>query len=112
MRLYRFLTKLGGSYMYRSVWVFLPIILLLTLFNNILPVWAQSAGSTTSSVTGVVTDEQGAIISGVVVTARNLQTNFTREAQTSEDGSFLIPQLPPGTYDLTVTAEGFTTKTS
>ena len=42
--------------------------------------WGQS-GSTASSVTGTTTDEQGAIIPGVAVTARNLQTNFVQIVQ-------------------------------
>jgi hypothetical protein len=70
------------------------------------------SGSTTSSITGTVTDETGAIIPGVAVKAKNLETNLLREAQSGEDGSFLISQLPPGSYEFTVTAEGFNTKTS
>src|SRR5437762_2553176 len=73
---------------------------------------AQSAGSTTASITGAVNDEQGAIISGVTVTAKNLQTNLIRETRSGEDGSFLITQLSPGTYELAASVEGFKTKTS
>jgi hypothetical protein len=87
---------------------------LLTLFFGLgldIPVLAQSS-STTGSITGVVTDEQGATVGGVAITAKNVDTNLTRETTSNEDGSFLIPQLPPGSYDLTVQAEGFTTKSS
>jgi outer membrane receptor protein involved in Fe transport len=100
--------------MYRTVRSFLlsVLLVLVCVLSVTLPALAQS-GATAASLTGTVTDEQGAIIPGAIVTARNMQTNFTREIQVGEaDGSFLLPQLPPGTYELTVTAEGFTTKTS
>jgi hypothetical protein len=93
--------------------IFLSSLLAIIIIGFYAPSAARGqSGSTAASVTGTVTDEQGAIIPGVIVTARSLQTNFTRETQSGEDGSFLITQLPPGTYELTVTAEGFTTKTS
>src|SRR5262249_23281738 len=73
---------------------------------------AQSAGATSSSITGNVTDEQGANIPGATVKARNIDTNYTREVTAGEDGSFLVSQLPPGNYELMAVAEGFSTKTS
>src|SRR5262249_52709703 len=73
---------------------------------------AQSAGATGSSITGNVTDEQGANIPGATVKARNIDTNYTREVTAGEDGSFLVSQLPPGNYELMAVAEGFSTKTS
>jgi hypothetical protein len=87
-------------------------IFLLTGSNAFSAVGGQSAGSTTASITGTIADEQGAIITDAVVTARNIQTNFIREVQTDKDGSFVIAQLPPDTYSLTVKAEGFITRTS
>src|SRR5206468_5534397 len=98
--------------MHRTIRVFLLSLMVIGIFGMHLLASAQSAGSTTSNITGAVTDEQGGIIGGVNVTARNLQTNFTRETQSGEDGSFLISQLPPGNYEFTVTADGFNTKTS
>lgn len=70
-------------------------------------VWAQSSGATTTALTGNVKDNQGAIIGGAVVTTRNLQTNLTREIITGEDGVFFINQLPPGSYEVSVKADGF-----
>src|SRR5947199_5700 len=100
--------------MYRTVQVSLSSLLAVLIFGLIgySLAWGQSAGSTTANLTGTVTDEQGGLIAGAVIAARNPQTNLMREAQSSEDGSFLISQLPPGTYELKVTAEGFTTKSS
>jgi hypothetical protein len=99
--------------MYRSIRIFSSSLLRVAIIILGLhsPAWGQS-GSTTACVTGIVADEQGAIIGGATITARNIQTNFTRETQSGEDGSYLISQLPPGNYDLMVTAEGFMTRTS
>jgi hypothetical protein len=76
------------------------------------PALGQSAGSTSSAITGKITDEQGAVIPGASVKARNIENNFIRGAIAGEDGSFLVSQLPPGTYEVTVSAEGFTTRVS
>lgn len=72
---------------------------------------AQSGG-TTSSITGIVADEQGSILPGITVKARNVETNLSREVNTDEAGAYLLSQLTPGSYEITVSAEGFTTKTS
>jgi hypothetical protein len=73
---------------------------------------AQSAGATTANITGTVEDSGGAAISSARITARNLATNLTRETITNEDGSYLITQLPPGSYEMTVVAAGFTKQTT
>lgn len=74
-------------------------------------VWAQP-GSTVGNINGVVADEQGAVISGASVTAKNTDTNFTRETLSTETGSYLITQLPPGIYEVSIAADGFKKKSS
>ena len=59
------------------------------------------------SFTGQVTDSSGAVIAGAQVTAVEQDTGFSRAAVTHEDGSYLIPLLPPGHYRLEVQAAGF-----
>jgi outer membrane receptor protein involved in Fe transport len=65
------------------------------------------AYDTTGTITGVVTDSEGAAIGGAKVVARNTGTNLTRETVTGEDGLFQIPLLPVGEYEITVDADGF-----
>jgi len=60
-----------------------------------------------ASITGTVTDETGAVIVGVGVTARNVGTNVATVGATNEDGIYLVPNLPPGTYSLTFRKSGF-----
>jgi hypothetical protein len=100
--------------MRKTIEVFLSSVILVLIFDfsadsSALGFWGQ-AGSTTASITGTVTDEQGAIVAGAAIMARNLNTNLTRETYSGENGSFLISQLPPGAYELTSTAEGFTSR--
>jgi len=65
--------------------------------------------STTATINGVVTDEQGATISGAKVTIINLNSNITREISSQEDGTYSVSQLPPGNYKITIQSEGFKT---
>lgn len=72
---------------------------------------AQSAGSTAAIITGKVIDSQDAAIGGISITITNPETNFSREVSSQEDGSYKIPQLPPGNYILTAKADGFAEQT-
>ena len=69
------------------------------------------AQQTLGAITGTVTDPSGALISGASVKAVNIATNLEVSARTKANGSFVIPDLPAGTYRVTVTKEGFKTET-
>lgn len=64
---------------------------------------------TTGTIEGVVVDASGAVLPGVDVDARNLDTNFTRTVVTDRDGRFVALQLPPGRYTVTLKLSGFAT---
>ena len=59
------------------------------------------AQQTTATLTGTITDPAGAAIPIVVVKATNLATNTTRETKTDDSGSYTLPFLPAGDYDVT-----------
>jgi Carboxypeptidase regulatory-like domain len=59
------------------------------------------------SLTGVVKDSQQAFVINAKVTLNNPQQGTTRDATTGSDGAFVITQLQPGTYNLSVEAPGF-----
>ena len=59
------------------------------------------------SVSGTITDQSGAGVPKAHVALINKGTNVQREADTDENGYYRITDLPPGEYDLKVTASGF-----
>src|SRR5215472_11754631 len=65
------------------------------------------AASTTSTILGTVTDPSGALVAHATVTVRSETTNFSHEAVSSSEGDFVIPNLDPGPYTVTVQASGF-----
>src|SRR5438874_1559239 len=70
-------------------------------------VHAQVAG--TGSVQGEVVDSSGAKIPAAVVTLTEEATRVVRTATTDKAGSFVFPNITPGTYTVSITAPGFKT---
>ncbi len=68
-----------------------------------------SAQTFRGTILGTVTDPSGAVIAGAKVTAKNAGTGLERTTDTSADGSYSVPELPIGTYTVTVTQPGFQT---
>ena len=68
--------------------------------------WAQLS---TAQLSGRVTDESGAVLPGVTVTATQTDTGFTRSDVTDGNGSYVLSNLPPGPYRLEVSLAGFRT---
>lgn len=60
-----------------------------------------------SDLSGVVRDAQGGVVRGATVTARNMATNATRTAVTNDEGVYQLINIPPGDYEVTVEATGF-----
>ena len=59
------------------------------------------------SITGAIADPTGAVIAGAKVEAKNAGTGATYEVGSSSTGNYVLPELPTGTYELTVTVTGF-----
>jgi len=72
------------------------------------PVYGQS-GSNTTTLLGLVVDQQGGVIPGADVAAKNNATVVTFRTVTDAAGQFVIPSVPPGTYTVTVSLIGFKT---
>jgi hypothetical protein len=89
----------------RTLPVFFAVVLSLMLPS---PTAAQSQ-ITTAAIEGVVADSSGAVLPGVTVEIRNVDTNFTRTVVTDRDGRFVALQLPPGRYTVTFKLSGFAT---
>jgi hypothetical protein len=65
------------------------------------------AQSASGHISGVITDEQGAPVPGVFVTAHG--TDQSKRIQTGSDGQYLIHDLLAGRYVLTAARDGYTT---
>ena len=59
-------------------------------------------------LSGTVTDQSGAVISGAHVTVKSVETGASRTAATEADGRFLFPSLPVGEYEIRATKANFT----
>jgi hypothetical protein len=68
--------------------------------------WAQTFRGT---ILGTVTDPSGNLVAGATVKVKNTGTGLERTVNTGADGSYTIPELPVGTYSVTVTQTGFQT---
>jgi hypothetical protein len=73
---------------------------------------AAFAQATGASLVGRVTDETGASLPGVTITATNDATGFTRTVVTGSDGAYRFPTLPVGTYTVVTDLSGFNAVTT
>ena len=69
----------------------------------------SAAQVTTASILGVVSDSSGAVIPGVTVTIRNVETGITRSVTTDAAGRYRALQLGLGNYEVTAEVAGFQT---
>jgi hypothetical protein len=68
-----------------------------------------SAQTFRGTILGTVTDPSGAVVAGAKVSVKNQGTGLERTTDTSADGSYALPELPIGTYTVTITLTGFQT---
>ena len=66
-----------------------------------------TAQPTGAAAHGAVQDQSGAVVPGVTVTARQIETGLVRQAITDADGRYLFPQLAIGSYEFTAVLQGF-----
>ena len=65
------------------------------------------AQDVTARVDGQVADPAGAVVTNATVTLTNTKTGEVRTAQSNDSGQYTLTLIPPGTYDLSVKAQGF-----
>ncbi len=68
--------------------------------------WSQEVSS---SITGVVTDPSGSVVTGATVTAKDVARGTTYSTTTNESGVYSYPRLMPGSYEIKVESKGFKT---
>src|SRR5260370_18773265 len=80
------------------------LILLATVFCV-----AALAQTPTGTISGIVTDESGAVVPNASVIITDKTTSFTRTLTTNAEGLFNAPALPAGNYEVRVEVQGFRT---
>ncbi|HVZ20308.1 MAG TPA: carboxypeptidase regulatory-like domain-containing protein, partial [Vicinamibacterales bacterium] len=66
-----------------------------------------SAQERFGGLTGTVVDASKLAVPGATVTITNKQTGASRSAVTGTDGTFMVPDLEPGRYSVTIELQGF-----
>jgi hypothetical protein len=83
----------------RKTFGLMAVLLLLSL-----PGFGQA---TTAELSGTVQDASGAVVPGAQVIANNIATNIAHSTVSEKSGHYVVGQLPPGDYTITVEAKGF-----
>ncbi len=84
--------------------------LVLSLLGLVVP-HSVNAQQVLGAITGTVKDASGATVPDAAVKARNVSTNLQITVHTQTNGSYSIPNLPIGTYELSFSKSGFETET-
>jgi len=85
---------------------FFVLVVVITTGICAAPALAQVSGA---ALSGLVTDEQGGPVPDAKVSVKNVGTSVVREIATNADGFYSVPNLLPGSYEVTVSAKGFQT---
>jgi hypothetical protein len=88
---------------------FTVIALLLSSWFCVVSGFAQNVS--TANLRGTVKNASGASVDGATVTVRDDAHSLQRATQSSDAGAYVLPLLPPGTYTVTVEADGYSKTT-
>src|SRR5271169_1916993 len=89
----------------KKIWLVLLVLPLLAA----IPLWAQ--GIPTGTLSGNVSDEAGAGLPGASITATSPALQGSRTSVTNVNGDWVMPNLAPGEYTVTIALSGFQTVT-
>src|SRR5262245_51522670 len=87
----------------------LCVSLLLGLCGAIFLSTPLAAQTVTGTISGTVTDQNGAVVAGASVTLVNDLTNEKRDQVTNDSGRFNFASVQPGTFTLKIAHQGFET---
>ncbi len=69
--------------------------------------WTAFAQSDRGTLTGTISDPAGAVIANAAIEARHVETGTVYPAVSTATGNYTVPQLPVGTYEVSVSVPGF-----
>ncbi len=79
----------------------------LCLSAGLILVTLAGAQVSTGALNGTVLDSSGSVLPAATVTLTNIDTGAQRTTVTTSTGTYVLPQVPPGRYNLAVTKKGF-----
>lgn len=93
---------------FKKIFTAAAVLFVFSLWSSLgaVPTLAQVSGATLS---GVVTDTSGAAVPNANVAIRNVATGVVRSVTSNQDGFYTAPNLLPSSYEVTASAQGFTT---
>jgi hypothetical protein len=69
-----------------------------------------NAQVSTGAIIGTVKDPNGGLLPNVNIRVRSVETGVTRATTADNNGEYRVPSLPPGSYDIEASLQGFTTR--
>ena len=84
---------------------FIFVVLVFALL--ITPTLFSQVDYATATLRGTVMDQGGAVVAGATITATNTSTGISKVVKTGSDGAYRLSALPPGHYQVTTVASGF-----
>lgn len=73
------------------------------------PAMLHAQATSAGTVVGSVTDPDGAVIPGAVITVMDTATKVKRTTKSNNSGQYVLPDVPPGNYSVSATHDGFAT---
>lgn len=67
------------------------------------------AQTTMVTLEGTITDEEGSALPGVTIAVKNEETGYSHSSISKSDGSYIVPGIQPGKYEIEVSLSGFAT---
>jgi Carboxypeptidase regulatory-like domain/TonB-dependent Receptor Plug Domain len=99
-------TRLTGRFRSRCSWQ----IRFCCLLFSLLFLASSLSAQTSSTITGTVRDKQGLAVAGAEIRVTSAELVIERSTSTEPDGSYRLGALPPGTYTVKISKDGFQTE--
>jgi hypothetical protein len=91
---------------YRSFLGFTALLVAILVAAGAVPAWSQA--TSTATISGLVMDEQNAAVAAAEVRLLEMATGGSQTTLTNETGRYVLVNVQPGTYAVTISKQGFT----